>query len=237
MAQAFSAFAADAGVIVFASGVSDSTETRSSAFARERNLLQRTRARHPDALLVYFGTCSVDDPDRRNTPYVQHKLAMEALIKSSPGPWMILRLPLAIGPGHRGNTLASFLHARIVRGEPFEVWAGSTRYPVDVEDALRIGARLIADRSMWRKTINIALRAFPVREFVRILEDIAGKKATYKLVQRGSHYEVPCPEVALLAGELNLDLGEDYLERVLRKYFEPGTIPAAAQSRGTDTTT
>jgi uncharacterized protein YbjT (DUF2867 family) len=235
MARAFSAFAADAGVIIFASGVSDSTETRDSAFARERVLLQRTRARHPDALLVYFGTCSVNDADRRDTPYVRHKLEMESLLKAAPGPWMVLRLPLAIGPGHRGNTLANYMHARIVRGEAFEVWAGSTRYPIDVEDAFRIAARLISDRSMWRKTINIALRAFPVLEFVRILEDIAGRKAAYTLVQRGSHYELRCPEVARLAGELHLDLSERYLENVLRKYFAPDGAPAASYISGTDT--
>lgn len=236
MAKAFSAFAADAEVVVFASGVSDSTETRTSAFARERDLLQRTRAEHPDALLVYFGTCSVNDADRRDTPYVRHKLEMEALLKASPGPWMVLRLPLAIGPGHRGNTLANYLHGRIVRGEPFEVWGGSTRYPVDVEDAFRIASRLIADRSMWRKTINIALRAFPVLEFVRILEDIAGRRAAYTLLQRGRHYELPCPEVARLAGELHLDLGERYLEKVLRKYFGRGGASAAERISGTDTT-
>jgi uncharacterized protein YbjT (DUF2867 family) len=236
MAQAFSAFAADPGVVIFASGVSDSTETRTSAFARERGLLQRTRAQNPGALLVYFGTCSVNDADRRDTPYVRHKLEMEALLKASPGPWMVLRLPLAIGPGHRGNTLANYLHTRIVRGDPFEVWAGSTRYPVDVEDAFRIAARLIADRSMWRKTINIALRAFPVLEFVRVLEEAAGRRAAYTLVQRGRHYELPCLEVARLAGELHLDLGEHYLENVLRKYFGPGGSSVADRTSGTDST-
>ena len=237
MARAFSAFAADAGVIIFASGVSDSTETRESAFARERDLLQRTRDEHSGALLVYFGPCSVNDADRRDTPYVQHKLEMDSLLKESPGPWMVLRLPLAIGPGHRGNTLANYLHGRIVRGEPFEVWAGSTRYPIDVEDAFRIASRLIADRSMWRKTINIALRAFPVLAFVRILEDIAGRKAAYTLVQRGRHYELQCPEVARLAGELRLDLGEGYLDRVLRKYFGRSAAPAASRRSGTDSAT
>jgi len=222
MANAFSAFAGNAAVVIFASGVSDSTETRPAAFRRESELLRRTRAEHSDALLVYFGTCSVNDPDRRDTPYVRHKLEMESLLKASPGPWLVLRLPLAIGPRHRGNTLANYLHDRIIHGRPFEVWAGSTRYPVDVEDAFRVASRLIAEPSMWRRTINIALRAFPVLEFVRILEDITGRRALYTLVQRGHHYELQCPEVAGLADELHLDAGDDYLDRVLRKYFKPG---------------
>lgn len=222
MAKAFSAFAGDAAVVIFASGVSDSTEARPAAFRRESELLRRTRAEHPDALLVYFGTCSVNDPDRRDTPYVRHKLEMESLLKASPGPWLVLRLPLAIGPGHGGNTLANYLHDRIIQGRPFEVWAGSTRYPLDVEDAFRVASRLIADPSMRRRTINIALRAFSVLEFVRILEEITGRKALYTLVQRGHHYELQCPEVAGLADVLRLDRGEGYLHIVLRKYFGDG---------------
>src|SRR4051812_46597128 len=98
MAKAFSAFRADENVVIFASGVSDSMEDRLAVFERERMLLQRTRQQNPDRLVVYFGTTSVFDPDRRDTPYVRHKLAMESLLELSQGPWMVLRLPLAIGP-------------------------------------------------------------------------------------------------------------------------------------------
>ena len=219
IAQAFAALAPRRDVVIYASGVSDSTETRAEAFERERALLAKTRAENPRALLVYFSTCSVDDPDRRPTPYVQHKLAMEAQLAAAPGPWMVLRLPLAIGPVHRSPTLANFLHDRIVRGEAFEVWSRSMRYPIDVDDVVRIASRFIAERAYWRRTINIALRAFTVLDFVRVLESITGKRAAYTLVEKGAHYDVPCPEVARLASELELDLSPHYLERILRKYF------------------
>ena len=219
MAQAFGAYESIADVVVFASGVSDSTDASEAAFRREGELLRQVRASHPDALLVYFGTCSVDDPDRRETPYVRHKLAMESIIAASGYPWIVFRLPLAIGPIHRSPTLANFLHLKILRGESFEVWARSTRYPIDVDDAVRIVSRIIRDQSMWRRTINIALRAFCVTDFVRILEQITHRTAVYSLVQKGGHYELRCPEVAALAGEMGLDRSEAYLERVLRKYF------------------
>ena len=219
MAKAFSAFAADPAVVIFASGVSNSLESSSRAFQRERDLLLRTREAHPQALLVYFGTCSVHDPDRRNTPYVRHKLDMEAVLAASPHPWLVLRLPLALGPEHRSPTLGNFLHGRISRNEAFEVWAGSTRYPIDVQDVLRIAARLISDRSTWNRVIDVALRHFAILDFVRALERITGKTARYNVVQKGAHYELHCPEVAALAGELHLDFSEGYLERVLRKYF------------------
>lgn len=219
IAKAFSDFAPRKDVVIFASGVSDSMETRADAFDRERELLERTRAVHSEALLVYFGTCSVADPDRRATPYVQHKLAMEASLASGTRPWMVVRLPLAIGPVHRSPTLANFLHERIVRGEPFEVWSRSTRYPLDVEDAVRITGRFIADCALWGRPLNVALRAFPVLDFVRVLETIAGKRARYTCVEKGAHYEVRCPELVRLARELDLDTSPRYLELVLRKYF------------------
>jgi glycosyltransferase involved in cell wall biosynthesis/uncharacterized protein YbjT (DUF2867 family) len=221
MAKAFSAFAGDPGVVIFASGVSDSLESRPEAFQRERDLLLRTRAAHPGALVVYFGTCSVHDPDRRDTPYVRHKLEMEALLAASPHPWLVLRVPLALGPEHRSPTLGNFLHDRITRGERFEVWAGSTRYPIDVQDVVRIAERLIVDRSTWNRIVEVALRPFRVLDFVRAMERITGKKAVYSLAEKGSHYELQCPDVQRMAGELGLDLSDGYLERVLRKYFAP----------------
>lgn len=219
MAQAFSTFRDDPRVLIFASGISDSLESRAEAFVREKSLLTRAREEHAEKLLVYFGTCSVDDPGRACTPYVEHKLHMETLLKLSPHPWMVLRLPLAIGPGRRGTTLAPFLYDRISRGETFEVWEHATRYLVDVADALRIAARFIRAPELWNRRINVALRAFPVLEFVRVMEGILRRRAVYTLVPKGRHYQIRCPEVAAVSGKLNIDRSNRYLERVLDKYF------------------
>ena len=219
MAKAFSAFRVDSGTVIFASGVSDSLEDRREAFDRERSLLLRTREENSDKLMVYFGTCSVVDPDRSDTPYVQHKLEMESLLQNSDGPSMILRLPLAIGPAHRTRTLAQFLYEKISREQPFEVWAHATRYPVDVADTFRIANLFIGQRSLWNRRINIALRAFNILDFVRSMEFIVGKGARYELIPKGKHYELSCPEVRAIANQLELDFSDLYLDRVLGKYF------------------
>jgi nucleoside-diphosphate-sugar epimerase len=220
MARAFSAFRDRADVVIFASGVSNSLEIDPAAFDREMELLKRIRADNPGALLVYFGTCSVDDPERRDTPYVQHKLKMETMLSVSERPWLVLRVPLAIGRNPRSRTLAQFLHERTLSGQPFEVWEGAARYPIDVDDVFRIGSQFINDPAMWTRCINVALRAFPVRDFVRVMEGIIGRKANYALVRKGQHYKLDCPEILQVASELNLDLSERYLERVLHKYFD-----------------
>ena len=220
IAKAFAAFRDRQDVVVFASGVSNSLEIDPAAFRREADLLRRVRDEHPRALLVYFGTCSVEDEEQRNTPYVGHKIAMEGLLAASPGPWLVLRVPLAIGNNPGSRTLARFLHDRILSGEPFEVWGGANRFPIDVDDVFRIGSRFIADPAMWNRSINVALRAFPVTEFVRVMERILGRKALYSVVPKGKPFRLDCPEVLKVAAELELDFGDQYLERVLRKYFE-----------------
>jgi hypothetical protein len=74
------------------------------------------------------------------------------MLATSEGSWLVVRVPLAIGSSHRSRTLAQFLHDRIAREESFEVWAGATRFPIDVDDffciAVRYLNRLILD--MWR---------------------------------------------------------------------------------------
>jgi hypothetical protein len=144
---------------------------------------------------------------------------MESLLESEPGPWQAIRLPLAIGPGHRGPTLAKMLHDRISQGIHFEVWKYATRYPIDVVDVVAIAGRFLADRSFWNRRINVALRAYTAREFVSHMEAIVGRRANCTLVDRGAHYEVQCPELQSILDELHLDMSEDYLPKVLRKYF------------------
>jgi nucleoside-diphosphate-sugar epimerase len=219
MARAFAHLSTRRSVVVCASGVSNSLETDPTQFERERRVLEGARKAHPDALLLYFGTCSVYDPDRIDTPYVQHKLRMEALLAESRGSYLVLRLPLVIGPSERAKTLPSFLHARIRSGEPFEVWSRAMRYPVDVDDVVRIAARFVGEPAMINRRINVALRAYRVMDFVRIMERIVGREARVDLIDKGGTYEVSCPELQELQAELQLDRSEQYLERVLRKYF------------------
>jgi nucleoside-diphosphate-sugar epimerase len=132
---------------------------------------------------------------------------------------MVLRLPLVIGNGHRASTLAQFLYKRIVNDEPFEVWGGASRYPIDALDALRIATYFIGDRQYWNRIFNVALRSFPVLRFVQAIERILGKPAVYRLINKGHSYEIPCPELATALRDLDLHPGDDYLLKVLSNYF------------------
>jgi hypothetical protein len=77
-------------------------------------------------------------------------------------------------------------------------------------------------QKFWNRRINLALRPYRILDFVYALERILGKPARYTLIEKGRHYEVECPEVREASRHLPLDFSDDYLDRVLRKYFGNG---------------
>ncbi|MFQ6310265.1 hypothetical protein [Lysobacter capsici] len=87
IAEAFKArYEHDRTVVIFASGVSNSSETSEQAFLRERRLLLET-LRTAEGKFVYFSTCSLTDADRQATPYAVHKLEMESLVFAYRDAW------------------------------------------------------------------------------------------------------------------------------------------------------
>lgn len=70
IAKACKAFIDDTSVTIFASGVSNSAEVLVENFQREFELLA---SQTKDIKIVYFSTCSVNDPSVADTPYVRHK--------------------------------------------------------------------------------------------------------------------------------------------------------------------
>ena len=93
-------------------------------------------------VFVYFGTCSVADPEVRHTAYVQHKLAMEQMV-SAHSRNLILRLPQVAGKTPNPHTLLNFLYGRIARSESFNLWSKARRNIIDVADVTAIAEQLI----------------------------------------------------------------------------------------------
>src|SRR5690349_4800710 len=86
MASAFAAAARDkAGLIVYASGVSNSRCEDEREFDREKTLLEQSiRTGRGARCFVYFSTCSVNDPESAQSPYVRHKVRMEQMVSAHP---------------------------------------------------------------------------------------------------------------------------------------------------------
>lgn len=110
--------------LFFASGVSNSQETRKSEYEREKKLLlSQDKYRH----IVYFSSLSVFYTD---TLYAQHKLRMEKLIKENFKHYTIIRIG-NIDWGTNPNTLINYLRAH-PEAEIRDVY----RYVIDKEEFL-----------------------------------------------------------------------------------------------------
>lgn len=226
IAQAFVApFSQCDDVCIYASGVSNSNCADAREFARERELLTAAleKAKHV-GVFVYFGTCSVADPDAQNTPYVQHKLAMEKLAAAHPN-YLILRLPQVVGKTPNPHTLTNYLYARISRSEAFNLWKNARRNIIDIADAAAIAKQLIAERSLRNVTLNIANTVnYSMLEIVGSMELAIGKRAIYYPVDRGSAYSIATSANPSVLERAGVEFGSDYLDQVMGKYYgKPGS--------------
>lgn len=207
-------------VCLYAAGVSNSACRDAHEFEREHERL--TAALNKSQAIdcfVYFGTCSVNDPEAQQTPYVQHKLAMEQLVATHPR-HLILRLPQVAGKTPNPHTLLNFLYAHIARSEAFPLWSKATRNIIDVDDVAAMASLLIGDSAIRNRIVNIANpQCYTMPAIVAAMEQVIGKKAIYDLIERGSGYAIDTDFIHPLLEHAGVKFGTGYLERVIGKYY------------------
>lgn len=212
-------YGGDPGVVVFASGVANSSESDPRAFARERELLQRTRRGAPEAKLVYFSTCSVDDPERRDTPYAVHKRAMEDLVREAPR-HLVVRLPQVVGRTTNPHTLTNALCNAILEGGLVTVWQFAERNLLDVDDVVAIVGALLDDDGLGSGTVVVAgPETVPVPTLVALFEKVLGRRARTLVEPRGAHPVIDGTLAARYAARAGVSFTPGYTERLLRKYY------------------
>lgn len=205
---------------VYAAGVSNSSCTEPREFERERQRVTEAMETTPDeSLFLYFSTCSTDDPAVRESGYVRHKLAMEQLVRQRDR-HLILRLPQLAGNTPNPHTLLNHLYARIVRSERFAIWRGATRNIIDVDDVARIVTDLVVSENACGETINVAnSRSYGILEIVRAIEETVGHRAIFDIIDRGAAYTIDTTRIQAALDRCRLSFPEDYLPRVIRKYY------------------
>ncbi|NGM86004.1 NAD-dependent epimerase/dehydratase family protein [Parapusillimonas sp. SGNA-6] len=219
VASAFAtySFSTDPNITVFASGVSNSTETREEAFLREKALLLKTLENNK--LIYYFSSCSIEDPQLRTTPYAVHKVAMESLVRSAKN-YRIFRLPQVVGKTSNPTTLTNFLYQHIRSGTRFHVWKSATRNIIDIDHVASIVHHLHKCLEANNTTLNIAAPySTPVLKLVTTFEAILNTEAHYDVIEAGGSYSIEAATALRAAKELNIDFENKYIERLLRKYY------------------
>lgn len=143
------------GFLYFASGVSNSGETRESEYKREKDLLlKQNKKLH----VVYFSSLAVFCLQNR---YVRHKIEMEELIKKNFKHYTIMRLG-NITWGKNPNTLINFLRNRIKKKLKLEIQP-VYRYIIDKKEFLH-WIDLIPE---WNSEMNITGERLLVKDVVK----------------------------------------------------------------------
>lgn len=221
IAQAFKDALGDKdNICIFASGVSNSLCADQSQYERESLLLKHfLNEKSKSEPFVYFGTCSVHDPELNSSVYVQHKLLMEDMVLSESGGF-IVRLPQVAGRGASPHTLLSFLYSAIAGAFPVSVKENAFRNIIDVSDVVTIVLSLIETKQFANKIINVAnVRSYSIYEIIETFEALLGKKAIMNNVPGGAAYPIDITMIEPLLAMFNIRFDDDYLKRTISRYY------------------
>jgi hypothetical protein len=116
------------GAIFFASGVSNSNESREEEYDRERNLLL---SQDKSKCIFYFSSIAIDFTDKlEKSRYLRHKKEMEDLIKANFENYNIIRIG-NITWGNNPNTFLNFIKNKIKKNETVDIRNGELKYMLD----------------------------------------------------------------------------------------------------------
>ena len=203
-------------IMFFASGVSNSLETRNSEFEREACLLKDSIEKNPEKKLIYFSTLSINDQSKQNSSYVLHKLEIENFIKNNCKSYLILRIGNIVGKGGNPNTLFNFLKTQISNNNPFLLHSKARRLLIDIDDIskfLKLNCSYLENQ-----IINCAFPYYyDLKEIVKEIEREIKTVADYKETDDGDFYQVDFDDHfnSFFTG-INPD---DYLKVLVKKYI------------------
>lgn len=220
IAKRFSPYADDNKWLVFASGVSHSMSITDAEFERENKLLQQTIHNNPHKTLIYFSTCSIYDPSLQHTAYVLHKLQMEELIKNNAAAYLIFRVSNPVGFTNNHYTVLNYFVENITSQTFFTVWQYASRNLLDIDDMYHLCNHIMQQELWLNKIINIANPVnYPVTAIIESIETHVNKKGNFKFAEKGNSPLIDTSEIQPLFIQLHIEFGNNYLPKLLQKYF------------------
>lgn len=208
--------------IIFASGVSNSKETRKEEFDKEIDILcQKIKKYGSQKCFVYFSTCSVYDNQEINSHYVKHKINIEKILIDSVKHFHIFRVSQVVGKSKNKFTILNFIYNCILNEIKFDLWLNVYRNLIDIDDLYLIVNYIISNNLLKNRIINIANKQnISIVKIVEIFEKILKKKAIYNIVKIDSNYYIDIAEIENIIKILNVEFDNHYAERIIYKYYK-----------------
>lgn len=203
-------------ILFFASGVSNSLETKETEFEREFNLLSNTLENNKEKKIIYFSTLSVHDQSKQDSHYVLHKIGMENYIKNNSNNYLILRIGNIVGKGGNPNTLFNFLKTKIKNNSQFILHRNARRLLLDIDDISNFLNSTC--KTIKNETINFAYPYYyNLKEIINVIQNRMDKEAEYDEADEGDFYKVSFDEnIVSFFSEVQPD---DYLKNLAEKYI------------------
>ena len=201
----FHSYSKEDQFLIFASGVSNSKTTNQEVYEREIKLLRQAVREHVDRSIVYFSTCSIYDPDEKNSEYVRHKQTIEEFIQANARQYNIFRVSNLAGNSSNPNTVLNFFYYHIKNDINFNLWIRACRNLVDVDDAYLIIDHILKNNLFPNQVINIANPMnYPVTEIISALESFLGIKSNYIKIDKGNCFEIDISMMKPVADDLKI---------------------------------
>lgn len=220
IATRFSDYSLQSKYIMFAGTINDSSFNDINLMKQEEMQMKNILSENSSKIIVYFSSCSIQDNQMKNTPYVLHKVLMEELIQESNRDYYIFRLPQVIGLNDADSSLITYLVNAIYNNNEFKIWDGISKNLIDIDDVYSIIDKILEDKIYLNNTINIANKnSTTVLKIVHKIEKFIKKQGKYKLVTKGSNYNIDTNKIDTIADSLNISFSDDYLDKSLNKYY------------------
>jgi nucleoside-diphosphate-sugar epimerase len=217
IAKSFKSYLEKDDVIIFASGVSNSSisEKDNISFQREKDLINEY-LKYKDKKFIYFSTCSISDVSKIN-PYIEHKIKMEKLIESNHDNYLIFRLPIVIGVSDNNNTFFNNIKLKIIKGDTITIYNNISRYIIDVDDLSNILPTFIENDK--NRIINVCFNNKDfVSNIIETMEYILCKKCNKIFKDIGYNSDIDNGYFISKLESMNYIFDTNYNINVLKKY-------------------
>lgn len=216
-------------VVVFASGVSDSTTVDYHEFEREYDLLYETieSALKDQKRVVYLssggaiygrfeGMRTEETPLLPHTLYGRHKLLCEAIVMQSTLPYLIVRLPNLVGERQNKTQLIPALIHQARQGR-VTLFDHATRDLLDVEDFARILIQLLSKLTNSESIILASGYSISISNIFREIQQALNISVDIEVLSRGDQQQFSIDKLRGILDD-KLPFHPQYYVEVIRKY-------------------
>jgi nucleoside-diphosphate-sugar epimerase len=221
LAKAFESYITNEKVVIYASGVSNSSENSDENFQREISLLENCIKQNTNNLIIYFSTCSVNDDSLKGTQYVQHKKSLESYIQKNAQKFIIFRLPIVIGYTKNNFTLFNFLKEKLSSNQEIFIQKKAYRYLVDIEDISNVLSKIIDSVSFLNSIIDVSFsKSISVLEMANVMKKELQSNSDIKVIDGGGSYHINDLQLHNFISSKKINFPKRYNEEVLKKYLK-----------------